>query len=167
MTSSIDKYNYGFQVYTKFNKTLGIGINEGYTELLNHIIFNSKSIAYYHNVQIARLIETFFESENEMESAYFHSDIETLFQVFCKYGTKEEFFEIMNNLDNLAMTSIPIYNLATSIKTQLKLYNIIKRSKDKNKIQKFENILNKNPLIKFLISHPNIKLINRNVKTKR
>ena len=78
MSSTIDKYNCGFQVYTKFNKILGIGINEGYTELLNHIIFNSKSIAYYHNVKIAKLIETFFESENEMESAYFHSDIETL-----------------------------------------------------------------------------------------
>ena len=42
-----DKYNCGFYIITRFDdEELGRGINEGYTELLNHRIFNSKNKAY-------------------------------------------------------------------------------------------------------------------------
>ena len=104
-----------------------------------------------------------------MENAYFHGDIETLYRVFSQYGTKEEFFEIINNLDNLATTKIPIYNTITSIKTQLKLYTIIKRSKDITKIKQFENILDQNTLTKILRNGQTITLANKPVfknKTK-
>ena len=170
MASAKDKLNIGFNCITRFNnQEIGRGLNEGYTELLNQRIFNSKSLAYFHNVKIAKLFETFFDDAKDMENAYFHGDIETLYRVFSQYGTKEEFFEIINNLDNLATTKIPIYNTITSIKTQLKLYTIIKRSKDITKIKQFENILDQNTLTKILRNGQTITLANKPVfknKTK-
>ena len=162
MASTNDKYNCGFYIITRFDdEELGRGINEGYTELLNHRIFNSKNKAYYHNVKIARLFEIFFDNPKDMEYAYFHGHLEPLYEVFSLYGTKEEFLEIMNNLDNLATTNIPIYNTITSIKTQLKLYQIIKRSQNKEKLAKFKNILDENPLIKLLENGNPITLANK------
>ena len=59
MASTRDKYRCGFHLQTRFNQEIGRGLNEGYTELLNKRIFNSKSFSYFHNVKIARLIEIF------------------------------------------------------------------------------------------------------------
>ena len=161
MASSKDE-NCGFHLITRFEDAeIGRGLNEGYTELLNHRIFGSQSLSYFHNVKITKLFETFFDNPKDMENAYFHGDFETLYRVFSQYGSKEEFFEIMNNLDNLATTKIPIYNTINSIKTQLKLYKIVKRCKDGNKIKQFESILDQNPLTKILRSGQKITLANK------
>ena len=56
----------------------------------------------------------------------------------------------MTNLDNLATTKQIIFNKLDNIKTQLKLYEIIKRSNDQEKITNFENILDENEFIKKL-----------------
>lgn len=167
MASAIDLLHCGFRYSTYDNQwiEIGRGINEGYTELLNHRIFKSKSLSYYHNVKIARLFETFFDDRQDMENAYFHGDIESLYKVFCEYGTKEEFFKIMNNLDNLATTKIPIYNTITSVQTQLKLYDVIKRSKDKEKISTFETILDENPLTRLIRNGQKLVLANKMSKT--
>lgn len=162
MASARDEDTFGFCIITRFDDNeIGRGLNEGYTELLNHRIFNSKHKSYYHNVKISRLFEIFFDNPKDMEYAYFHGDLDTVYRVFLNYGTKEEFFEIMNNLDNLATTNIPIYNTITSVKTQLKIYQIIKRSKDKNKIAQVENILDENPLTKLLKAGNKLILANR------
>ena len=162
MASARDELSFGFQCITRFNnQEIGRGINEGYTELLNHRIFGSRSLSYFHNVKITKLFETFFDNPKDMENAYFHGDFETLYRVFSQYGSKEEFFEIMNNLDNLATTKIPIYNTINSIKTQLKLYKIVKRCKDVNKIKQFKSILDQNPLTKILRSGQKITLANK------
>lgn len=151
MVSTQNPNKTGFRITTRFdNKQLGHGINEGYTELLNQRIFQSKTNGYPHNVKIAKLLETFFDNQNELEKAYFTSNFDMLYLTFLNYGTKEEFFEVMTNLDNLATTKNSIYNSFNSIKLQLKLYQIIKRSNNLQKIQNFENILNENLLIKLL-----------------
>ena len=162
MASTKNELNCGFLCTTRFDdQEICRGINEGYTELLNHRIFGSQSLSYFHNVKIAKLFETFFDDHKDMENAYFHGDSEAIYKVFSQYGSKEEFFEIMTNLDNLATTKIPIYNSITSIKTQMQLYRIIKRSKNQEKISKFESILDQNPLTKILRNGQKITLANK------
>ena len=165
MASTRDKYRCGFNLQTRFNQEIGRGLNEGYTELLNKRIFNSKSFSYFHNVKIARLIETFFDNPKDMENAYFNGNLEEILKQFLNYGTKEEFFQIMNSLDNLATTTSFIFNQFETIKTELNLYKIIKRSKDQNKINNFEQILNENKLIKLLKSKK-FTLIKQTTKSK-
>ena len=141
----------GFRLITRFENTeIGRGLNEGYTELLNTRIWKYEKNSYKYNVKITRLIETFFDNPKDMENAYFNNDLDEVFKQFLKYGTKEEFFEIMTNLDNLATTKQIIFNKLDNIKTQLKLYEIIKRSNDQEKITNFENILDENEFIKKL-----------------
>jgi len=122
----------------------GEGLNEGYTELLNNRIFGYKNYStYINNVKIAKLIECFFDNYRDMEYAYFHTDIGAVYNAFCKYGTKEEFYIVMNNLDYFADAPM-VSDCILSLKTQMLLYKIIKRSKDADKIKKFEDILNDN-----------------------
>lgn len=173
MASTINYLNIGFSKFRLIdNKVfeIGRGINEGYTELLNNRIFGKKRIINYPNVKITRLFETFFDNPKDMENSYFHSNLDSLYQMFCEYGTKEEFFEIMNNLDVLTTTRIPIDTTVTSIRTQFKLYDIIKRSKNQDKISAFEQILDENPLTKLLKNGRQLVLANKPpkaIKTKK
>ena len=128
-------------------------------------IWKYKNNIYRQNVKIVRLIETLFDDPKEMENAFFNNDLDKVFLQFLKYGTKEEFFEIMTNLDNLATTNQIIFSNVDNIKTQLKLYEIIKRSNDPKKITNFENILDENKFIKKL-RHGKIILDKPNLKSK-
>ena len=92
-----------------------------------------------------------------MKTAYFNSNLDNI--------TKKEFTEIMKNLDDLATTNIPVYNTILSLKAKMEMYKIIKRSKNPSKINKFENILDKDPLIK-LLRHSKITLIKNEVNDK-
>lgn len=165
MCSASGNDNCGFHIYTRFNAEMGRGLNEGYTELLNSRIFKYPITSYGKNVNLVKLLETFFDNPKDLEKAFFHSDIDTVLFQFCKYGTKEEFFDLLNNLDNLAMGSIPINDFIKYHKLQFKLYEIIKRSQDKNKIQNFENILFQNPLNNIL--HKSYTLTSLNMSAKK
>lgn len=139
---------------------IGNGLDEGYTELLNERIFNSKHLSYTYNIEIIKILEIFFDNPKDMEYAYFHNNIFIIYQTFLKYGTKEEFFSLLQVLDNLVETDIPIYKKVTAIKTKLNLYNILKRSQNKEKILAAEQILERDPLIK-LLKNKNIILANK------
>ena len=139
---------------------IGNGLDEGYTELLNERIFNSKHLSYTYNIEIIKILEIFFDNPKDMEYAYFHNNIFIIYQTFLKYGTKEEFFSLLQVLDNLVETDIPIYKKVTAIKTKLNLYIILKRSQNKEKILAAEKILETDPLIKLLKSK-NIILANK------
>lgn len=145
-----NKTNCGFNLDTRFNEEIGLGLNEGYTELLNQRIFKYKHCAYSKNVGIVKLLETFFDNPKDLENAFFHNDLDTVILQFCKYGTKEEFFNLLENLDNFAAGPIPLKDFAQYHKLQFELYEIIKRSNDPVKIQNFENILFQNTLNKIL-----------------
>ncbi len=139
---------------------IGNGLDEGYTELLNERIFNSKHLSYTYNIEIIKILEIFFDNPKDMEYAYFHNNIFIIYQTFLKYGTKEEFFSLLQVLDNLVETDIPIYKKVTAIKTKLNLYIILKRSQNKEKILAAEKILETDPLIK-LLKNKNIILANK------
>ena len=132
------------------NIWIGDGLDEGYTELLNQRIFKVKKTSYKYNVEILKLLELFFDNPKDMEYAYFHNNIFIIYKTFLKYGTKEEFFTLLQNLDNLIETNIPIYKTVTATNTKIFLYKIIKRSKDNNKIREFQINLEKDPLIKLI-----------------
>ena len=142
--------NCGFHLNTRFNEKIGMGLNEGYTELLNTRIFKYEHYGYHKNVGIVKLLETFFDNPKDFENAFFHNDLDTVILQFCKYGTKEEFFNLLEKLDNFATGPIPLKDFAQYHKLQFELYEIIKRSNDPIKIQNFENILFQNPLNKIL-----------------
>ena len=129
---------------------IGNGLDEGYTELLNERIFHPKKISYTYNIEIIKILELFFDNPKDMEYAYFHGNIFIIYHTFLKYGTKEEFFSLLQALDNLIETDIPIYKKVTAIKAKINLYTILKRSQNKEKISAAEQLLETDPLIKFL-----------------
>lgn len=140
----------GFNLCTRYNEKIGQGLNEGYTELLNTRIFKYKNLSYSKNVSIVKLLETFFDDPKDLENAFFSNDLDKVILQFCKYGTKEEFFNLLENLDNFATGPILLKDFIQYHKLQFKLYEIIKRSNEPNKIQNFENILFQNSLNKIL-----------------
>lgn len=139
---------------------IGNGLDEGYTELLNERIFHSKKLSYNYNIEIIKILELFFDNPKDMEYAYFHGNIFIVYHTFLKYGTKEEFLSLLQTLDNLIETDIPIYKKITAIKAKINLYNIIKRSQNKDKILAAENLLQKDSLIK-LLKNKKIVLANK------
>ena len=133
----------------KYIGSIGNGLNEGYTELLNARIFNNnKPKSYKTCVKIVRMIECFFDDFKDMEYAYFHCDINAVYEAVCKYATIDEFFTILNELDKYADTIAP-NDAINHLKLQRMLYDIIKRSDDEEKISKFESIFYENKLNKF------------------
>ena len=127
---------------------VGRGLNEGYTELLNCRLFgyDLKKCTYMIPVKLTRLIETFFDNPRDMEKAYFNNDIAKVYLEFCKYGSNEEFWNLMNDIDNYAYAPLS-FDFINSIGTQMRLYKIIKRSDNPEKIKKFEDILDENKFI--------------------
>lgn len=141
----------GYDTMYNTEDSFGIGLNEGYTEMLNGRIFNNGKIySYPRNVQIVKMLECFFDSFKDMEYAYFHNNIDAVYRAFCKYGTREEYFNIINSLDNYASFSM-IDDYLDSLKMQFKILDIIKRSNDSEKIKKCKEIINQNKLANFLM----------------
>ena len=163
MASTGDNQNSGFCTCLE-DIWIGNGLDEGYTELLNKRIFKNKKISYSYNVEIIELLELFFDNPKDMEYAYFHNNIYIVYQTFLKYGTKEEFFKLIQTLDNLIETDIPFYQRINKTKTKIKLYKILKRSNDKNKILNAKKLLDKDPLI--TIIHKKNLIVKKKSKTK-
>ncbi len=146
---------------------VGRGLNEGYTELLNCRLFgyDLKKCAYMIPVKLTRLIETFFDNPRDMEKAYFNNDIAKVYLEFCKYGSNEEFWNLMNEMDSYAYAPMH-FDFINSIGTQMKLYEVIKRSDDAEKIKRFEDILDENKFIALARRDNNFKLTAETIKEK-
>lgn len=146
---------------------VGRGLNEGYTELLNCRLFgyDLKKCTYMIPVKLTRLIETFFDNPRDMEKAYFNNDIVKVYLEFCKYGSNEEFWNLMNEMDSYAYAPMP-FDFINSIGTQMKLYEIIKRSGNAEKIKKFEDILDEDKFIALTWKGNNFKLTAEMIKEK-
>ena len=138
---------------------VGRGLNEGYTELLNCRLFgyDLKKCTYMIPVKLTRLIETFFDNPGDMEKAYFNNDIAKVYLEFCKYGS--------NEMDSYAYAPMP-FDFINSIGTQMKLYEIIKRSGNAEKIKKFEDILDEDKFIALTRKGNNFKLTAEMIKEK-
>ena len=148
-----------YDVNTGKYNVFGSGINEGYTELLTCRLFNYdlKLCTYKIPVKLTRLMETFFDNPEDMKKAYFNGSLEEPYIEFCKYGSNEEFWSIMHDIDNYAYAPMP-FDFINSIGTQMKLYEIIKRSGNAEKIKKFEDILDEDKFIALTRKGNNFKL---------
>ena len=164
LASAQNEKHIGFHINIE-NEEIGRCLNEGYTELLNQRIYNNPTTCYKHNVRIMRMLETFFDNYRDMEHAFFHCELNTLYKQFCEYGTKEEFLKISQNLDYFAYAPIKTNDTIASIITQLKVYEIIKRSKNPDKIQKCETILDEQAITR-IIRKGSIKLQTLKQKSK-
>lgn len=171
--ASTQAYECGFhQVGVYDSKTrkhiyVGRGLNEGYTELLNCRLFDYdlKKSTYRIPVKLTRLIEVFFDNPEEMKKAYFHNDLAKVYLEFCKYGSNEEFWNLMNEMDSYAYAPMH-FDFINSIGTQMKLYEVIKRSDDAEKIKRFEDILDENKFIALARRDNNFKLTAETIKEK-
>lgn len=87
----------------KGRSTIGICLNEGYTEHLNCKYFskNENSIYYKDYRIIATGIEDII-GEREMERLYFDSDLKGLIITLSKYANEEEIIELIRKMDILA-----------------------------------------------------------------
>lgn len=80
---------------------IGEGLNEAYTELLNHRYFNSKSINYLYLRQIAELIELFYENKKDLEADYFHTNFYNLVAHLTKSMSESEALSLIIDIDYL------------------------------------------------------------------
>ena len=95
-----DKYAMnGFSAIFKQAGMFGEGLTEGYTELLNQRIFQSKGSAYLYLTLLAEEIENFYENKEDMLKHYFQADIFSLINELEKSMTTEEAIEIIADMD--------------------------------------------------------------------
>lgn len=170
-SSYYDKENK--QYYSGFRQSnseysIGLALNEGYTELLASRIYNknNKVTAYSKPVKIAQLFELFFDNPKNMEKYYFNHDLSGFIHYMERFASKQEIIDILFKLDNALFLQrhtsfFPISYRYVDI--QLTLYNWYSSNiKDEDKLQKFEDLLCENKIISMILNRKNIKLIKDN-----
>ncbi len=89
----------GFMEASEENTTMaGVGINEGMTELLSKIYFNSASSYYFQRLYMKKIIELI--GYNQAEKAYFEADVNPLVDSLMKYDSEENILTFITILDN-------------------------------------------------------------------
>lgn len=81
-------------------KFIGLGFNEGYTQLLTERYFNNSQSrdSYVNEVHYVKLIENLIGKE-KMLDLYFKSDLNNLILELCKNNSEEKVFEFLANMD--------------------------------------------------------------------
>ena len=105
MASTIESTNTTFVGFHQENKvtkkTIGVALNEGYTEYLNKKYFNSTLETTYENeIDIAERIE-FIIGKDKMQELYFNANLNGLIDELAKYTTVENAISIIKDLDKI------------------------------------------------------------------
>ena len=84
---------------------IGVGLNEGYTELLNERIFSAENPndVYIEEMNIARAIELFFDDKKDMMNYYFECDLPGFIKYFENFMPREEFIKLLLEIDKLSL----------------------------------------------------------------
>ncbi|MBR3660410.1 MAG: hypothetical protein IKN63_00710 [Bacilli bacterium] len=88
---------------SKHTRSIGIGINEGYTQYLAEKYFSNKKYimsAYRYQVNVAKLIEEII-GEYKMQSLYFHANLMGLINELSFYNDYDKVMEFLTQLDFL------------------------------------------------------------------
>lgn len=96
-------------VFSGFNqrlgkKNIGVGINEGYTQLLTERYFGESKevmLAYKYEKNIAERLETIIGKE-KMESLYFNANLYGLIQELTQYENENNIMQFINDFDFLS-----------------------------------------------------------------
>ena len=121
--------------------TIGRGLNEGYTDLLNIRYFNNPKPTYKKLSKLAYMIEQFYEDPKDMEKDYFLGSFNNLLAELIKTMSKEEAIEIILGLDyiNEHPDNIIVY-----YKLINKMFNIYSNNSGNKDTEKFLEIKNSN-----------------------
>lgn len=93
----------GFQQITSKNKTIGEGLNEGYTQYLTEKYFGKKRPllkAYVYEKRIAEIVEKII-GEKKMKTLYFSANLNGLVECLKQYSSEEDVYRFINALDFL------------------------------------------------------------------
>lgn len=112
----------GFNIYLESGESLGKGLNEGYTELLNKRFFDKKSKSYIRLQKLAELIELFYENKEDMVTDYFNADIFGLVGELLKSMTLEEAIDIIVDIDGFLNSNLNTIDYLKLKQKILKLY---------------------------------------------
>lgn len=140
---------------TKGGADIGVGINEGYTELLTSRYYNKKVKSYHFQVKFAKLFEFFFDNSKELEDLYFGANLPGLICHLEKYTAKDRVIQLLLDMDKIynyyhEFSSLPT---ATSTKIQLELYQwFISKNTDSDKLKAFTDLLFQDKLVKVIIN---------------
>jgi len=82
------------------NISIGIGLNEGYTEYLSRKYFGKNDNLYYYDfeVVVAKCIEDII-GKNKMESFYLRAQLDSLINELCLYIDYDEVMSFIRNVD--------------------------------------------------------------------
>ena len=91
----------GFAVVTK-NNSIGLAIDDAYTEILLKRYFDSKNIddTYDYEIIITLLIEDLVGSE-KMTNLYFNANLSALVKMLENYNTKENIYKFLDDFDSI------------------------------------------------------------------
>ena len=112
----------GFHICLECGESLGEGLNEGYTELLNKRFFDKKSKSYIRLQKLAELIELFYENKEDMVTDYFNADIFGLVGELLKSMTLEEAIDIIVDIDDFLNSNLNTIDYLKLKQKILKLY---------------------------------------------
>ncbi len=91
----------GFFLRDSNVKSLGVGLNEGYTELLARRLFNIDSKVcngYEYQVYIVRLLERII-GKDYMQRYYFNANLPGLIDDLSQYNSQEDIIKFLHNTD--------------------------------------------------------------------
>ena len=89
----------GFSMYSPKEKVdIGMGLNEGFTQLLTTRFFKDIPKAYMFEMNIALLLE-YIVGDKNMASMYLNADLNSLIDYLSKYAKREEIIYFLTCLD--------------------------------------------------------------------
>lgn len=130
------------------NNEIGIGINEGYTEILNNRLFKNRSVNYILLQKIAILIEQFYENKENMKADYFNGNINGIIYELSKYIKLNEIIDLIIDIDELVDDNL--INILKYWKIKKRLLEIYSKNKSEEEINEFKKIYKSNQIIKVL-----------------
>lgn len=142
----------GFRQYDdKFKIDIGIGLNEGYTELLTHRYFGKKHKlpkSHKHTVNIVEKLEKIIEKD-KMESLYFNADLRGLINELKKYTSEEEIAKFITGVDLISRHSYDTFRSKKLEESIINVYEFLfKTYMMKLKLQLENGKINTNEFIK-------------------
>ena len=138
--SSDFSYNVsGFHIRLKAGESLGKGLNEGYTELLNKRFFHKKKLAYTKLQKLAELIELFYDNKDDMVTDYFNADAIGLIGKLLKSMSLEEAIDIIVDMDGFldnTLTTMDYLKLKHKIQKLYQKKSISQKKQDHSQSKK-------------------------------
>ena len=127
-------YRTGFKIHSKFR-----ALNEGCTELFASRMEERPPQSYQEQIKLVRLLESLFDSPEEMMQAYFDNNLELLVQNMSEYMSSEDAVYLLLKedvaLENQRKGAIPPI---VSVPQRLALYQaVVTNCQDFDKLERF------------------------------